>query len=157
MQTCRNDAALRVAGRRRRGAVRGLENVFERVRIMGRGRPSPVFNPLRRFYATPSAGGPATPLRARGSRVVFALTENVAHEQLVLRHDLLMDFIVRKAFCCGEDTLAEEFGDREFRFLVMLEDLPENRKVFQFGNPADHANILREIWHVGKQNFTFSA
>ncbi len=35
MQTGRGAAALRVAGQRRRGAVKGFENVFEREGILG--------------------------------------------------------------------------------------------------------------------------
>lgn len=66
MQAGRGEAALRVAGQRPRGAVRGLENVLRGWGTMWRGRPSPVFNPLARFYATPSAGGPATPLGLKG-------------------------------------------------------------------------------------------
>jgi hypothetical protein len=40
---------------------------------------------------------------------VFALTENVAHEQLVLGHDFLMDLVVWETLCGGQDALAEEF------------------------------------------------
>lgn len=86
--------------------------------------------------------------------VVFLFPENFSHEQLVLHHDLLMDLVVRKGLRCGEDVLAKKLGDWQLRLLVALEDLPKQRKVFQFGNPADHATILRENWHVGKQNVT---
>nr|MEC9421171.1 hypothetical protein [Pseudomonadota bacterium] len=91
------------------------------------------------------------------SSVVITLAHYATKAQLVLGHNFLMDLVVRETLCGGEDAFAEKLGDWEFGLLITLEDLPENRKVFQFGNPADHANILREIWHVGKQNFTFAS
>jgi hypothetical protein len=52
MQAGRNDAALRVAGQRRRGAVKGFENVFERVGNLG-GEGLPLSSTRWRGFTPP--------------------------------------------------------------------------------------------------------